>query len=541
MKKLLFTLFLAPFLLSAQKQPKVVVGIVVDQMCYEYLYRYQANFGKDGFNRFLQKGMNCRNILYNYVPTYTGPGHASIYTGTTPNNHGIIGNEWFEASSNKVVNCIEDKKVQTVGSDSKNGQASPKRLKTYTITDQLKMTYPDAKVISVSIKDRGAILPGGHLSDGSYWYDNTTGTFITSTFFKKELPVWLKNFNQTKNADSYGHTWDLLLESSKYKAKDESPYEVIMNGKNAAVFPYNFKEMGGGKINYKQFITSPYANTLLTDLAIEAMQNESIGRDAQTDFMCISYSTPDIAGHAFGPYSLELEDLYYRLDRDLSKLLNHLEKQYGKDGFVVFLTADHAVVPVPQQLVDKQLPGGYIFMEDHLKELKSYCTEKFGEDLILAEENMNLYLKKGRIDTLGLNLYTVAKTLAAPIRSWEGVKSVFTEDEMMNETATDGEWRDMMRKGFEFHRSGSILIMLEPGYLPMQKDTPKAHQGTSHGSAFNYDTHVPLLWYGAGIQRKDVFRPMEIVDIAPTLTHILNLQRSGAMVGNPIVEVLERK
>ncbi len=541
MKKILFTLFVFPFTIFAQDKPKVVVGIVVDQMCYEYLYRFQNNFGKDGFNRFLQKGMNCRNTLYNYVPTYTGPGHASIYTGTTPSNHGIVGNEWFESSSNKVVNCIEDKNVQTVGSDSKNGQASPLRLKTYTITDQLKMTYPNAKVISVSHKDRGAVLPGGHLSDGSYWYDNTTGTFISSTYYKKQLPEWIQQFNKANNADSYGHTWELLLEANKYQSKDESPYEVVLSGKNAPTFPYNFKEMGGGKINYKQFVYSPFANSLLTDLAIQAIQNEGIGQDKQTDFLCVSYSTPDIVGHAFGPYSLEIEDLYYRLDRELSKLLGHLEKRFGKDGFVVFLTADHAVVPVPQQLVDKQLPGGYLFLEENMQKLRAYCTEKFGEDLILAEENMNLYLKKGRIDTLGLNLYTVAKTLAQPIRQWKGVKAVYTEDEMMNESASDGEWRDMMRKGFELHRSGSILVMLEPGYLPMQRDTPKAHQGTSHGSAFNYDTHVPLLWYGAGIARKDIFRPMEIVDIAPTLTHILNLQRSGAMVGKPIVEVLEKK
>lgn len=541
MKNLVFVsiliLFNANF--SAQKSPKIVVGIVVDQMCYEYLYRFQDNFSVGGFNRFLKNGTNCRNVNYNYVPTYTGPGHASIYTGTTPSNHGIVGNEWFQLSENKVVNCIEDKAVQTVGSTSHDGEASPHRLKTYTITDQLKMTYPEAKVVSVSIKDRGAILPGGHLSNGSYWYDYTDGIFITSSFYKNALPDWLTAFNKVNNCATYTKTWDLLLPESKYKSKDESKYEVILTGKTTPTFPYNFIEMAGGKPSPKLFVYSPFANTLLTDLALTAVKNEQLGMDKQTDMLCISYSTPDIVGHAFGPYSKEVEDIYYRLDRDLERLLSSLEKQFGKDGFTVFLTADHAVVPVPQQLVDNKLPGGYVFLQEKMKALRELSQSKFGADLISSEENLNIYLNRSRIDSLKLDIHQVARILAEPIRNWEGVKAVFTAEDLLFNTAADNEWKDMLRKGFELHRSGSILFILEPGYLPKETDNPKAHLGTSHGSSFNYDTHVPLLWYGAGIPSVDIFRPLQIVDIAPTLTHILKLQRSGAMTGNPIVEILK--
>ena len=520
-------------------KPKLVVGIVVDQMCYDYLYRFQHHFGEGGFNKFLKQGLNCRNVVYNYVPTYTGPGHASIYTGTTPNNHGIVGNEWYNRQSNNAINCVSDENSSTIGSDSKEGNASPVNLKTYTITDQLKMTYPNAKVVSMSIKDRGAILPGGHLSDGSYWFDYASGTFITSSFFKKELPKWVANFNSMKNAQTYTKTWDLLLPKEKYQSVDDSPYEILVGGKSTPTFPYEFQKMSGGKLNTQYFTVSPFANTLLTDFALESISNENLGLDKQTDMLCISYSTPDIAGHTFGPYSLEIEDMYVRLDRELERLLTHLETKFGKDGFVVFLTADHAVVPVPQMLVDKKLPGGYLFLDQHIKELKGASTSKFNADLIEFETNQNIYLNLEKINALKLNKDEVISFFAEKIKTWTHVKAVFTSQELSN-PARDNQWKDMVRLGFDSKRSGEIIFIMEPGFLVKEIDSEKAHRGTSHGSSFNYDTHVPLLWYGSQIPSKDVYETYEIIDIAPTLTHILNLQRSGAMTGKPILEVLKK-
>ena len=527
--------------LNAQKQPKIIVGIVVDQMCYDYLYRYQQHFSSGGFNRFLNKGLNCRNTLYNYVPTYTGPGHASIYTGTTPSNHGIVGNDWYHRQTKAVVNCVSDKAVQTVGSTSVEGQASPRNLRTYTITDQLKLASPESKVISISIKDRSSILPGGHLSDGSYWYDYASGKFITSTFFKNELPKWLQEFNETKNADKYLRTWDLLYPKDNYKSMDESPYEVVLSGKKTATFPYDFKEMSAGANNAHQLFTiSPFANELLTDLAIEAISREKLGIDNKTDMLCISYSTPDIAGHAFGPYSLEMEDMYARLDCQLEKLLSHLESLYGKDGFVVFLTADHAVVPVPQMLVDRKMPGGYLFLKERMSNLRKNVVQQFGADVIEAEENENIYLNQTRLDSLKLDKHEVAEYIAAQIRQWPEVKLAITQSSLLSGTGTLDEWGQMIQKGFDIARSGEVIFMLQPGYLSKSIDEPKAHTGTSHGSAFNYDTHVPLLWYGANIPSQNVYRPIQIVDIAPTLIHLMNLQRTGAMTGMPILEILQK-
>ncbi|MCF8407392.1 MAG: alkaline phosphatase family protein [Crocinitomicaceae bacterium] len=536
-----FVLFCNLFV--AQKNSnKIVVGVVVDQMCYDYLYRFQGKFGKGGFNKLIKQGANCRNTNYNYVPTYTGPGHASIYTGTTPDNHGIVGNEWYDRSKKEVINCVTDGMYQSVGTSSKDGIRSPKTLKTYTITDQLKMTYPSAKVISLSIKDRSAILPGGHLSDGSYWFDYSSGKMITSNFYKTELPGWVNEFNAKKHADqALVQTWNTYypIETYMESGKDDSPYEVLLSSKDKPIFPYDLKELNKNASDYSLFTITPFANTYLTDFALSSIDNEQMGADSQTDFLCISYSTPDIAGHAFGPYSVEIEDIYIRLDLEIARLIETLEKKFGKNGFTLFLTADHAVVPVPQSLIDQKLPGGYLFLEQKLKALKNDVKKKFEFDLVESEENQNIYLNRKLIDSLHLPKKAIETFIAAEIRKWEGVKAVFVSEELENASSTSN-WMQMVSKGYRYDRSGEVVFILEPGYLAKNEDKPSSHKGTSHGSAFNYDTHVPLIWYGNGIQKQAVFRPIEIIDIAPTLIHLLNLQRTGAMTGNPIVEILNQ-
>jgi predicted AlkP superfamily pyrophosphatase or phosphodiesterase len=541
---LFFFLSLLPIVTFSQRNdsPKVIVGIVIDQMCYEYLYRYENKFCENGFKAFMEKGANCRTTLYNYVPTYTGPGHASIYTGAVPADHGIVGNEWYERETRKVINCVDDESVKSVGTTSNEGMCSPKNLKTYTVTDQLKMTYPSAKVISMSIKDRGAILPGGHLSDGSYWYDYATGRFVTSTFFKQELPKWVQSFNDEKQVEKYmNQTWNTLLDIEAYgeSGPDNSIYEHLLPGKKTPTFPYDLKEMSLVGDKFQIFTSTPFANTYLTDFALKSLKNEQLGQDEQTDMLCISYSTPDIAGHAFGPYSVELEDMYIRLDLEIGRLLTELEKQFGVDGFTVFLTADHAVVPVPQYLVDKKLPGGYLYLNDKMTNLKDKVKSRFGADLIVEQENLNIYLDHKMIDSLQVSRAEAAYFISLEIAKWEGVKRVYTYKDLEG-SSSDDSWRDMVKNGYHHRESGDVIFVLEPGYLPKSADTETSHKGTSHGSAFNYDTHVPLLWYGKGIKQQEIIRQLEITDIAATLSHLLYLQRSGAMTGSPIVELFEK-
>ena len=541
---LLFTLLFVCVLVKGQapKQPKIVVGVVIDQMCYDYLYRFQHVYTNGGFNRLMNKGINCRNVQYNYVPTYTAPGHASIYTGTTPSNHGIIGNDWYVRDTKQTVTSVSNSKFTAVGGSASSTGAAPLNLRTYTITDQLKMASPQSKVISVSIKDRSAILPGGHLSDGTYWFDYNTGDFITSTFFMQQLPDWVQRFNAKFDPAKDLKTWKLLLPESTYQLADQSNYEVVLTGKTSATFPYDFQDMiSKGAVANNLFTISPQANEILTELAITALEQENLGQDQFTDFLCISYSTPDIAGHAFGPYSREMEDMYARLDRELQRLFSGLETRYGKDGFVLFLTADHAVVPVPQMLIEKKMPGGYFFMESHLQVLRDDFIMKYNADLLEHEVNQNIYLNLKRIDSLKLDVQEVADFAANELRKWPEVKTVLTKQELLSGAAKTDFWGEMLRNGYDLQRSGELIFLLQPGYLAKEHDEPKAHQGTSHGSAFNYDTHVPLLWYGKGITPGlQIFEPIQITDIAPTLIHILNLQRSGSMIGQPILPILEQ-
>ena len=525
--------------LHAQQQaPKLVVGVVVDQMCYDYLYRFHDQFGKNGFRKLMEKGSHFRNVTYNYVPTFTGPGHASVYTGTSPSNHGIVANEWLHRAYGREVNCVEDTTVHAIGSDSPDGKCSPHFLRANTITDQLKLTYPLGKVVGVSIKDRSAILPAGHMADGAYWYDYKTGKFITSSFYKDELPAWVSSFYTSNPIDGYlKNVWSLLKpsESYHYRDLDNTPYEQLMAGKTTPTFPYDFTALPHEQ-QLQYFTLMPFANTYLTDFALHALKSEQLGKDGHTDMLTISFSTPDIAGHSFGPYSLEMEDMYLRLDEEIARLLATLDKEVGKSNYVLFLTADHAVVPVPQYLTDHQLPGGYAFLDQRLPALRAASVTKFGTDLIDRIENNNIYLKDAYAHAAELPAYTAF--LQGEVLKWSEVKSVYTQEQLLGTVAGDN-WLKMVQSGYDRERSGELIFLLQPGYLPKSTDSGTARKGTSHGSAFNYDTHVPVLFYGADIPKQEVFTPYQIVDIAASVVHILQVQRPNAMTGMPMVELFK--
>ena len=533
---LICALFISQSLVAQQEQPKLVVGVVVDQMCYDYLFRFYDQFGKNGFRKLMDKGTHFRNVTYNYVPTYTGPGHASVYTGTSPDNHGIVANEWFHRPYEREVNCVEDTTVFSVGTTSSNGKCSPHFLRANTITDQLKLTYPKGKVISVSIKNRSAILPGGHLSDGSYWYDYSTGKFITSSFYTNELPTWVNDFHAANPISGYlNNEWNLMnpIETYAYGAFDDSKYEQLIGGKTTATFPYNFTALPVEQ-QLNLFTSLPKANTYLADFALNALKSEQLGKDENVDMLTISFSTPDIAGHAFGPYSLEIEDMYLRLDLEIARLITTLDKEVGKGNYVLFLTADHAVVPVPQFLTDHQLPGGYVYQDTLLSDLRKASIAEFQTDIIDNVDNNNIYLKTEYANSELIDQFLAF--IKREVSQWEGVKAVYTETQLAGESKGD-IWFEMVKKGYDRVRSGEVIFLLEPGYLTKSVDSESAHKGTSHGSAFNYDTHVPVLFYGADIPAQEVFTSYQIIDIAASLVHILQVQRPNAMTGTPMTEL----
>ncbi|RME16791.1 MAG: alkaline phosphatase family protein, partial [Bacteroidetes bacterium] len=382
MKKIMVVLFVFTNLLSAQNKhnkPKLVIGIVIDQMRYDYLIKFRNNFTKGGFLKLMNEGIFLKNVHFNYIPTYTAPGHASIYTGTTPRFHQIIANEWYDKKQKKNIYCVSTESVMSVGTNNDNGKMSPANLLASTITDELKLLNKDkSKVISISIKDRSAILPGGHLCDAAYWWDEATGNFISSSFYMHQLPQWVVNFNNQRLALQYlQKNWDLLISKEKYVSflPDSNQYEKSILNKYAPKFPYDFSEyMRNEKVSILKY--TPYGNSIVIDFAKECIINEKLGKNKMTDFLCMSFSSTDYIGHLYGTEALELEDAYYRLDRDLNNFISFLDKNVGKDNYLIFLTADHAAALNTQYLKDNKFNVNY-FSEDKLKnDLKTYLFRK---------------------------------------------------------------------------------------------------------------------------------------------------------------------
>src|ERR1051325_387002 len=358
-------LFAQPGPVPQQKNaPKLIVGIVVDQMRADYIYKYWNKYGNDGFRRLVNEGYSCKNTNYNYVPTYTAPGHASVYTGSTPCVHGIVGNNWYDKSNGKNVYCVEDYSVHAVGGNEKSGQMSPKNLLSTTIGDQLKLSdNMGSKVIGIALKDRGAILPAGHSANAAYWFDPETGNWISSTYYKKELPSWVNDFNKKGLTNKYtSQPWNLLLPPDQYSESvpDDNKYEGKFSGENAPVFPHDIPKLLAANGGAGLIRSTPFGNSLTKDFAIQTITSENLGKGNFTDMLCVSFSSTDFVGHMYGPQSMEVEDTYLRLDKDIAELLKFLDGWVGKGNVVVFLTADHGGCETPAYLNDHGIPGGNI-------------------------------------------------------------------------------------------------------------------------------------------------------------------------------------
>jgi predicted AlkP superfamily pyrophosphatase or phosphodiesterase len=537
---ILAILLMASTVSNAQtKKPKLVIGIVVDQMRYDYLDRYWNKFGEDGFKKLINNGFNCQNTHYNYMPTYTAPGHASIYTGTTPENHGIIANTWFNKQSGKYFYCTEDTTVATLGSGSNNGLMSPKNMITTTITDELKLaTNFKGKVIGVSLKDRGAILPAGHKADAAYWYDGgNEGKWISSTYYMNDLPKWVQDVNSKNTANTYlNKPWNTLLPIKDYTESipDDNHYEGTFTGEEKPIFPHNLPALRDSNSNYSLIKATPFGNTILKEMAIAAIKGEQLGKDDITDFLAISFSSPDYVGHQFGPMSIEVEDTYLRLDKELAELLSLFETQFKNDEVLIFLTADHGAVNVPQYLIDNNIPAGYFDMKSAAKELKEKCKTQFGVDSLIRNiSNSHVFLDYKRISANKLNQTKIENAIASWLLAYKGVAQTLTRNSLES-TKFDEGIASIIQRGFNQNRSGDILFTLESGWIMSGYST-----GTTHGSPYQYDTHVPLLWYGAGITKGETKSKIVIPDIAATLSVMLNIQAPSACSGAPIKELVK--
>lgn len=517
--------------------PKLVVGIVVDQMRYDYLTRFYDHYGKDGFKRLVEQGFNCKNNHFNYAPTSTGPGHTSVYTGTTPSVHGIIGNNWYDKEIDKDVYCASDDSYTSVGTTTDAGQMSPHRMNVTTITDELRLnTEMRGKTIAIALKDRGAVLPGGHTANAAYWFHGVDeGKWITSSYYMDQLPKWVVDFNSSGKVQSYKKAWNTLKNINEYteSGADDNPYEGLFDGETSPTFPHSTTSLLDKTKDYEIIKGTPYGNSLTADFAIEALQQEALGKDGFTDFLAISFSSTDYVGHKYGVNSKEVQDTYLRLDEDLARLFKALDKNVGEGEYTLFLTADHAAIDVPAYLKDQKIPAGYVDNAGTIKKLSEFLKYKYGtEDIVKDYSNYQLFLDHKIIENLDLDFGKVQADIAKEFLGYDAVDRVYTADQMWQNEYTSGI-PYILQNGYNQKRSGDVLIVLKPGFISY------GSTGSTHGSPQIYDTHAPLLFYGKGIKPGSTVKRTEIPDIAPTISALMGIAFPNGATGQPITEVLE--
>lgn len=522
---------------STVARPKLVVGIVVDQMRYDYLYRYYDQYTEGGFKRMMNEGFNCRNNHYSYALTVTAAGHASIYTGSIPAINGIVGNEWYDTAAGQEVYCVEDSTVATVGSTNKSvGKMSPRNLLTSTVADQLKIaTNFRSKTVAVAIKDRGSILPGGHTADGSYWFDSNTGNWVTSTFYMNDLPQWLKDYNAKKMPSAYLQKgWQLLLPADQYtqSTADDVPWEGKLPGAKKPVFPYELAGLAGDAFGV--VTQTPWGNTITKEIAIEAVKGEKLGKGKDTDFLAISFSTPDKIGHSVGPNSVEQQDDYLRLDREFADLFNFLDGYVGKGEYTVFLSADHGVVDVPGFAKEHKLPNGLVSASNLRKVISQSILDAFGEGkFIKSTENNQLYLDHKLLREKKISVAQVAEVVREAILPQAGIADVLDLTNM-GKAPLNTYQLELYKNNVNAKRSGDIQIITQPGWFY------GTSTGTSHGTPYNYDTQVPFVIFGWGVNKGETLKRTSVSDIAPTVSALLHILPPSGNIGQPVVEALKK-
>ena len=549
MKKNIFSLALCTILFLSCKlqeikqeikseKPKLVIGIVIDQMRYDYLTRFSDRYSDNGFKRLLNQGFSLENAHYNYIPTYTAVGHASIYTGTTPDNHGIISNDWYDKYLKKSIYCVDDSTYKTIGNEGTSGNKSPTRMQTTTVTDQLHLAQNmKGKTIGIAIKDRSAILPGGHTANGAYWFDGGQhGQWISSSFYMDKLPKWVLDFNKSGKADNYLKTpWKPLYDIETYTNSivDDNIFEGKFTGETTTAFPHDIPNLRMQNGNFDILKGIPAGNSFTTDFIKAAIIGENLGKTEHTDFLAVSFSSTDYIGHQYGPASKEIEDTYVRLDKDLADLLSFLDQQVGPNKYTIFLTADHAAVDVPAYLQSLKIPAHYLNFSA-FKEAALEVTKKYFNSVELIENisNYQIFLDKDKIESLGFDKNEVAEKLAQEVINFDGIYKAVTAKTLQKTKFTDGILNSL-QNGYNQKFSGDVMLIPYPATLT------GGRTGTSHGSGYSYDTHIPIIFYGNGIKQGVSKKSYEIIDIAPTISNLLQIEAPNSSTGKIIGEALK--
>lgn len=521
---------------SRLERPKLVVGLVVDQMRWDYLYRYYNKYGNDGFKRLLNTGYSLNNVHIPYVPTVTALGHTCIYTGSVPAIHGIAGNDWTDKETGKNVYCTTDESVKPVGTTNvKVGSHSPKNLWSTTISDELRMaTNFQGKVIGVSLKDRASILPAGHTPNGAFWFDDSTGDFITSSWYMNDLPQWVKSFNAQKMPEKLvANGWNTLLPIDQYieSEPDNSAWEGLLGSAKTPVFPYS-NLASDYKDKRDNIRYTPFGNTLTLKLAEAAIEGEKLGSDEVVDMLAVNLASTDYAGHKFGPNSIEVEDVYLRLDQDLAQFFNYLDSKVGKGQYTVFLSADHGGAHSVGFLQEHKITTGF-FGDGMEKNMNEKLKEKFGVDrLINAIDNYQIYFDRKLLKEHQLDLDVVRDFTVEEIENDPNDLYAVSVTKVQQSTIPE-PIKQRIINGINRQRSGDIQLISHDSMLP-----PYSKTGTTHSVWNSYDSHIPLIFMGWGIQHGESNQAYSMADIAPTVSSLLKIQFPSGNIGNPITEVI---
>ena len=521
------------------KRPKLVVGIVVDQMRWDFFYRYYNRYGEKGLKRLLREGYSCENTMINYLPSYTAVGHSCVFTGSVPSINGIAGNDWIEQLTGKSMYCTQDDGVQGVGAtSSEDGKMSPHNLLSTTITDELRIaTNYESKVVGVSLKDRAAILPAGHMPNGAFWLDDSTGRFITSSYYMQHLPPWVDEYNkQNKIAKLIEKGWNTLYNGDAYTESDtdDQPYEGKFSNETTTSFPHNIAEAYKAKKN--SFRYTPFGNTLTVDFAKEAVLGYQLGMQNSTDFLTINCASTDYVGHMFGPNSREVEDTYLRLDKDLGDFFDFLDTKIGKDQYTVFLTADHGVAHAIWYMQNHDLPAEFLNSKKIIDTLNIKLKEKFKADsLVRSGQNYQVNFDMRKIYNQHFDFDIIKKITVEYLQQQPGI-AYAVDVAKIGEAPIPEPIKKMIINGYNFKRSGAVQVILNPGWFEGYGKT-----GTTHGSWNPYDTHIPLVFMGWGIHHGSTNAIVHMTDIAPTISALLHIQMPNGCIGEPIKEVINGK
>jgi len=519
------------------QKPKLVIAIMIDQMRYDLIYKYWDNYTNNGFRRMLSEGTFCKNARYHNVVTAPMVSYATFVTGANPSHHGIVSNDWYQVLTSKVVHCTADSTVSTIGGSYESGRYSPRRLLSTSFSDELRIhNNKKSKVFSISIDPSNAVLGGGLMANAAYWMDFESGSFVTSSFYQDTVSTWVADFNKKKLGDSYlDRLWETILPMDKYgdSIKDLVSYETGFNGQ--AVFPYDLNKLSlvKGKRNYQLLQSVPFGNNLMKDFAISTIVNEQLGKDEVTDFLMLGFSATNQISKLFGLNSVEMQDAYLRLDREIEHLLNFIDSYLGKGNVLVVLTSSQGCSYSPQFMNEIGISMGYFNSTASIALLKSYLNVTYGKgDWVSHYNNLNIYLNQKLISDSKISRSVFEKDVSDILLQFAGVNTVLTSTSLINSSYSDGIFKKI-QNSYHQKRSGDIIINLEPGWIE------KKGLDIYYNSLYNNETHVPLIWYGWKIKRSIISREIGITDVAPTLSIFLDVAIPNACQGSAIKELIE--